>query len=443
MTGAATNPDANANADAHAGTNRPRLVHVTTTDISLALLLGPQLRAFRDAGYDVIGVSAPGPFVEMLARDGIRHVALEHSTRSMAPHRDAAALVELARVFRRLRPAIVHTHNPKPGVYGRLAARAARVPVIVNTVHGLYALPEDRLAKRAVVYTLERVAAAASHAELLQNEEDLPVLRRLRVREAKLSVLGNGVDLARFDPARADAARVAVLRKEMGARDDDDVLVGLVGRLVWEKGYREVLDAARQLLTTAPQVRVVIVGGRDHDKADALTAADIAAAEALGNVTFLGHRDDVEELYPAFDVYALASHREGFPRSAMEAAAMARPVIATNIRGCRQVVDDGHTGLLVPVRDAATLARDRSARTRSGPPAGDGPGRSHQGPGRLRPAARDRPHARHLRAAAGFPWLTSATYGSRPRRGPTRRASRSCTRRASPRVSCRCSARAS
>ena len=109
------------------------LIHVTTADISLVLLLGPQLRAFRDAGYEVIGASAPGPFVAELESWGIEHRALDHATRAMAPHRDAAALAELYRLFRGLRPAIVHTHNPKPGVYGRLAARAARVPAIVNT----------------------------------------------------------------------------------------------------------------------------------------------------------------------------------------------------------------------------------------------------------------------------------------------------------------------
>ncbi len=334
---------------------RRRLVHLTTTDISLALLLGPQLRAYRDSGFEVIGVSAPGQYVAELERDGIRHIALEHSTRSMAPHRDAAAFAELVGVLRRLRPTIVHTHNPKPGVYGRLAARVARVPVVVNTVHGLYALPEDRFAKRAVVYGLERIAATASHAELLQNVEDVDVLRRLRIPASKLFVLGNGVDLGRFDRARVDASRVDVLRKEMGARDGD-VVVGLVGRLVWEKGYREVLDAARRLHDAAPNVRIVIVGGRDEEKADALSAADIEAAEQLGNVAFLGHRGDVEELYPAFDVYALASYREGFPRSAMEAAAMGCPIVATDIRGCRQVVDDGVTGRLVRVRDAGALA---------------------------------------------------------------------------------------
>jgi glycosyltransferase involved in cell wall biosynthesis len=330
-------------------------VHVTTTDISLALLLGPQLRAFAAAGYEVIGVSAAGPHVAQLQAWGIEHRALRHATRAMAPARDVAALVELRRLFRDLQPDIVHTHNPKPGVYGRLAARAARAPAVVNTVHGLYALPDDPFAKRAVVYSLERVASTCSDAELLQNVEDLPVLERIGVPRRKLRVLGNGIDLDRFDATRVDAGRVDVLRKEFGA-EPGDVVCGVVGRLVWEKGYREVLDAARQLRERVPNLRFAVIGPLDLDKRDAVSAADVDAAERLGNVRFLGYRDDVDECYAAMDMYVLASHREGFPRSAMEAAAMGVPVIATDIRGCRQVVAAGETGMLVPPRDARTLA---------------------------------------------------------------------------------------
>ena len=332
--------------------SRPRLVHVTTADISLSLLLGPQLRAFRDAGYEVIGASAPGPFVSELESWGIEHRPLAHATRAMAPHRDAAALAELYRLFRDLRPAIVHTHNPKPGVYGRLAARAARVPAVVNTVHGLYALPEDSWRKRTVVYSLERLAARGSDAELVQNPEDIDTLLRIGVPSSKVRLLGNGVDLDRFTPP--DPSVRAAVRAELGV-GPDTVVCGVVGRLVWEKGYREVFAAARRLRTTAPDVLVVVVGPDDPEKADGVDAAAIAAAEADG-VRFLGMRDDVERLYAGMDLYVLASHREGFPRSAMEAAASGLPVVATDIRGCRQVVESGRTGLLVPVRNAVALA---------------------------------------------------------------------------------------
>jgi glycosyltransferase involved in cell wall biosynthesis len=346
-----------------------RLLHVTTTDMSLELLLGPQLRAFRDAGYDVHTASASGPFVAGLAADGIVHHPLRHATRALAPGHDAAAPAELYRLFRRLRPDIVHTHNPKPGVYGRLAARAAGVPLVVNTQHGLYAQPTDRRARRAAVYSLERLAATCSDVELVQNRDDLATLARLGVPERKLRLLGNGVDLDRFRPQPPGARKE--IRAELGLTDDQ-VLVGAVGRLVWEKGYAELFVAARRLLARRADVAFVVAGPFDADKGDPLTPADVEAAEAAG-VRFLGLRADPERLYAAFDVYVLASHREGFPRSAMEAAASGLPVIATDIRGCREVVDHERTGLLVPVRDAAgleaamdRLASDDAARRRLG-----------------------------------------------------------------------------
>jgi len=166
--------------------SRPRLIHVTTADISLSLLLGPQLRAFSAAGYEVIGASAPGPFTEELESWGIEHRPLKHATRTMAPHKDVGAMGELYSLFRELRPEIVHTHNPKPGLYGRIAARAARVPVVLNTVHGLYALPEDRFAKRSVVYSLERLASMCSDAELIQNPEDIATLLKIGVPSKKI-----------------------------------------------------------------------------------------------------------------------------------------------------------------------------------------------------------------------------------------------------------------
>jgi glycosyltransferase involved in cell wall biosynthesis len=329
-----------------------RLVHLATTDMSLALLLGPQLRAFADAGMEVIGASAPGPYVRDLEAWGIRHEPVQHATRSNAVGQDVQALTELVRMFRRLRPDIVHTHNPKPGVYGRLAARVAGVPVVVNTVHGLYATPNDPPLRRTLVYALERGVSVCSQAELIQNEEDLETLARLRVPARKLVLLGNGVDIERFRP-RPELTEAS--RRSMGVADGK-VLVGLVGRLVWEKGFAELFDAARRLRHTNPEVAIIVVGPGDPAKSNALSEEDVRAAEAIGNVSFLGERKDVEELYPGMDLFVLPSYREGFPRSAMEATACGVPVVATDIRGCRQVVDHGTTGLLVPVRDPVALA---------------------------------------------------------------------------------------
>jgi glycosyltransferase involved in cell wall biosynthesis len=335
----------------------PTVVHVTTVSMSLEGLLGSQLEAIAAAGYHVIGVSAPGPAVDALARRAIEHLPLAHATRSMAPLEDARALAELVALFRRMGPTIVHTHTPKPSIYGRVAARLARVPIVVNTVHGLYALPEDPWPKRAAVYSLERLAAACSQAELVASPEDMRTLRRLRVPGDRLVLLdaGLGIDLDRFDPETVTAAERAAARRQLGATGDDDVVVGVVARLVREKGYPEVFDAAARLRARCPEVRVAAIGPEEPDKSDALTVADRRAAERAG-VRLLGGRDDLVRLYVGMDIFVLASRREGFPLTPMEASAMGVPVVATDIRGCRQVVEDGTTGVLVPVGDAAALA---------------------------------------------------------------------------------------
>jgi lipopolysaccharide/colanic/teichoic acid biosynthesis glycosyltransferase/glycosyltransferase involved in cell wall biosynthesis len=329
-----------------------RIAHLTTVDVSLRYLLLPQLTAVIDGGGQAIGISAPGPYVAELEAAGIRHIALESSTRSMNVIADLKSAVELWRILRRERPDVLHTHNPKPGIYGRIVGRLAGVPVVVNTVHGLYASDDDRRAKRLVVYGLEALAARFSHAELVQSPEDVELLRRYHLTpRRKLTSLGNGVDLARFDRSRLPPRTRETVRAELGV-DDDDVVIGIVGRLVAEKGYPELFEAARSL---GPRCVLVVAGPDDPEKADALDRELVNEAHADG-VRFLGMCPDVERIYAAMDVFVLPSHREGFPRAAMEAAAMGLPIVATDIRGCRQVVRHGDNGLLIPPRNPARLA---------------------------------------------------------------------------------------
>jgi glycosyltransferase involved in cell wall biosynthesis len=327
-----------------------KVAHLTTTDMSLRYLLLAQLRAVRDAGGEAIGISAPGPWIGELEREGIRHVALPSSTRGVSPLDDVRTVAELWGALRRERPDVLHVHNPKPGLYGRVLGRLARVPIVVHTLHGLYATETDPWWKRAAVYALEAAAARCSDAELVQNPEDVALLRRWRI-SPNATLLGNGVDLGRFDPARFDAEHRRATRDCLGI-EPDTILVGTVGRLVAEKGYLEVFEAAARL--DPRRYTMVAIGGEDVAKASALPPAVLASARDRG-VRLLGHRDDVDGLLAAMDVFVLASHREGYPRAAMEAAAMGRPIVATDIRGCRQVVEHGRNGLLVPVGDVTAL----------------------------------------------------------------------------------------
>lgn len=322
-------------------TSRKRIAHLTTVDMSLALLLSTELAVDVEHGHEVFGISAPGEWVPQLERLGVRHVPIPSLTRSWDLRRDVEAVRELVAVLRELRLDVLHTHNPKTGVLGRLLGRAAGVPVVVNTCHGLWVRPGDSLAKKTLVYGAETLAAWASHAELYQNDEDRRTMSRWVPRQRQ-RVVGNGVDLDRF---RADPRARRRVRRELGV-EADEILVGGVGRLVEEKGILEYSEAAARL---AGKARFVWAGPGDDAKSDALRPrGDV--------VQFLGPWSDMPALYSALDVFVLPSHREGFSRSGMEAAACGVASVLTDIRGCREVGRQEVSLLLVPPRDPHALA---------------------------------------------------------------------------------------
>lgn len=332
------------------------MAHLTTVDMSLALLLATELAEDVAAGHEVYGISAPGPYVAEVEALGVRHVALPALTRAWDVRADAAAARQLHTALRDLDLDVLHTHNPKTGVLGRVLGRAARVPVVVNTCHGLWVRPEDSWAKKAFVYGAEGFAARFSHAELYQNDADRRSLRRV-VPARRSATVGNGVDLDRFHP---DPDAGAKLRAELGVADGD-LLVGGVGRRVAEKGIAEFAAAAR---TLAGRARFVWVGPDDPDKADALRAAE-------AGVDFLGLRSDMPAVYSALDLFVLPSWREGFSRSAMEAAACGCALVLSDIRGCREIGRHDEHVVLAPPRDpdaltaaVARLLDDADARRR-------------------------------------------------------------------------------
>ncbi|MEX2556725.1 MAG: glycosyltransferase family 4 protein [Actinomycetota bacterium] len=333
---------------------RLRVVHITTIDLTLWYMLRPQLRRLAAEGYEVSAISAPGACVPLLEAEGIRHIPWHAATRGWSLGADLRAFFELYRILRRERFDIVHTHNPKPGVLGRVAARLAGVPCVVNTQHGLYAMPEDRPARKGAVLGIEWIAARFSDSELFQSAEDRAWAARLRIaRPPKGRLLGNGIDLTLFDPEAVPTERIERLREELGI-PAGKVVVGAVGRMVAEKGYRELFEAAAAVRADHPEAVFLVVGGSDPEKWDSIPPDEMTRARE--HTIFAGHRDDVRDLMALMDVFVLASWREGLPRSAIEAAAMARPLVLTDIRGCREVVRDGIEGFLVPPRNAKHLA---------------------------------------------------------------------------------------
>lgn len=348
-----------------------RVAHITTVDSTLRFILLGQLRRLKEEGFEVTTVSAPGTYAPTLRAEGLRHIPWRHATRAWDPAADLRAFLELQRILRRERFDLVHTHTPKPGILGRVAARCQGVPCVVNSVHGLYTMPDDPLVKRLPVLALERLAARFSDLEMYASEEDLVWARRIGLVKTSRSIfLGNGVDLRRFDPSVVPSDHLAALRRELRI-PEGALVVGAVGRLVAEKGFRELFTAAGEVRRAMPNTRFLVLGAPDIDKADAIRQAEIERAR--NDVIFPGFMEDVRDYLALMDVFVLPSWREGQPVSAIEAAAMGKPLILTNIRGCREVVRDGIEGFLVPPRNAESLAaaivrvlRDAALRERLG-----------------------------------------------------------------------------
>ncbi|HRQ37749.1 MAG TPA: glycosyltransferase family 4 protein [Chloroflexota bacterium] len=332
-----------------------KVAHITTIDLSLRFLLLNQLRSLQAAGYEVVGISASGPDVPVLEASGIRHIAVP-MTRRFSPLPDLLSLWRLYQVMRRERFTIVHTHNPKPGLLGQVAAWMTGTPIIVNTVHGFYFHEGMKPFWRRFYITVEQIAARCSDVILSQNSEDMLTAVTTHIcPPEKIKYLGNGIDIARFNRNCLSPESIVQSRAALGIPPGAPV-VGFVGRLVAEKGILELLAAARQVVTQIPQTRFLIVGPLDTEKADALTptiAADYNLADAC---IFTGMRQDMPEMYALMDVFVLPSHREGFPRSPMEASAMGVPCVVTDIRGCREAVTHGRNGYLTPLGDTDTLA---------------------------------------------------------------------------------------
>jgi glycosyltransferase involved in cell wall biosynthesis len=332
-----------------------KVAHVTTIDMSLRYLLLNQLRAIAAEGYEVVGISAAGPDVPTVEAAGVRHIEVP-MTRRLSPVADLVSLLRLYQVMRRERFTIVHTHTPKPNLLGQAAARLARVPVVMSTVHGFYFHDDMAPRWRRFYVFMEKIAARCSDLILSQNSEDVATAVREGIApRSKIRLLGNGIDVTRFDRGRISAETRAALRRELEIAEGAPV-VGFVGRLVAEKGILELFEAARAVLDALPAARFLVVGPTDHHKTDALSPDHAKKYGVEKAFVFTGLRQDMPEMYSLMDVFVLPSHREGFPRSPMEASAMGVPTIVTDVRGCRETVRHGVNGLLFPKQDARALA---------------------------------------------------------------------------------------
>ncbi|WP_028484060.1 glycosyltransferase family 4 protein [Thioalkalivibrio sp. ALE17] len=301
----------------------------------------------RDAGFDVY-VAAPGEPPAELGEQDLKAVPVPISRRGANPFAEARSLWALYRLFRHLRPDLVHLVTIKPVLYGGMMARLARVPAVVSAISGLGTLFTTSGGRaglmRRVAQAMYRVALGhGNQTVILQNPDDrMALIREGGLREEKTEIIrGSGVDLEGY----------ACHAEPLGTP-----VVVMAVRLLREKGIEEFIEAARLVVARGVQARFLVVGDPDPGNPSSVSAEDVDRWRAEGVAEFLGFRQDIARIFRESHVVVLPSYREGLPKVLIEAAACGRAVVTTDVPGCRDAIEDGETGVLVPVRDVPALA---------------------------------------------------------------------------------------
>ena len=337
----------------------PTLIRITTVPISLQLLLKGQFGYMRAHGYDVITISADGPEVAEIKKDGTQHVAIPF-TRKITPFQDLKCLWLLIQAFRKLKPDIVHTHTPKAGLLGMLAALICRVPVRLHTVAGL-PLIEATGFKRTLLEAAERVTYACAQV-VYSNSEGLKkfISETFELPDEKLKIIGkgssNGIDTAFFERS-PEIESVAVAIKEKFRIGSGDFVFAFAGRIVNDKGITELVKAFEEVSKEFPTKRLLLllIGNFEEDH-DPLGEDTVKYLTTDRRVILAGFQTDIRPWITAADAFVFPSYREGFPNVVMQASLLQVPCIVSDINGCNEIISNGNTGIVVPVKNIKALA---------------------------------------------------------------------------------------
>ena len=326
----------------------PRLLFLITEDWTFWEIRRDLARSARDAGYEVVIATRVADHAERIRNEGFRLIPIGLRRRSRNPFRELMALIELVQLYRRERPQIVQQVAMKPILYGSLAAWMTHVPVVLNVFTGLgYAFTDGPRRTSLLMSVLRfglKLAVRISRSILVfLNVEDRDLMIKEGIvdpRKVRL-IAGEGIDTQQFVPL-----------------DPPDALpiVMLAGRMLWDKGVREFVEAARLLQKRGVSARFVLVGRRDGENPTAIDEAQLTRWSQEDRVEWWGHREDMPDVLGSATLVVLPSYREGLSRVLLEAAACGKALIATDVPGCREVVQHQKTGLLVPVRDPVALA---------------------------------------------------------------------------------------
>jgi lipopolysaccharide/colanic/teichoic acid biosynthesis glycosyltransferase len=337
---------------------QPRLLRITTVPVSLKLLLSGQLSHYTRRGFQILAVSADGPEIVDKKIDGVPHFAIP-LTRRITPVQDLVCLVKLIMLIRRFKPDIVHSHTPKAGLIGMLAAWICNVPVRMHTVAGL-PLMEKKGMLRELLIRIERLTYWCATAVYPNSGGLADFITGNIGQQYPVRIIGkgstNGIDTGFFSRNEILATTASAIRKKHGI-EKDDLVYSFVGRVVRDKGIGELVSAFRKTkaaLLSHQKIFLLVIGPFEQDL-DPLYPEDFEFLKTDPTVILAGYQSDVRPWIMASDIFVFPSYREGFPNVVMQASCLEVPCIVSDINGCNEIIDHNRTGLIVEPKNAPAL----------------------------------------------------------------------------------------
>lgn len=326
-------------------TSQAKILFFITEDWFVCSHWLPLIDAAKHAGFEVLVVTRTDRHAEKIQQHGARVIPFGISRRGSNLFREFSTVVRLARIYRRERPDIVHHVAMKPMLYGSFVAHLTRIPHTLNWVSGMGWLfvSNNRRAKILQVAVRKMLGLLLRGTSVIvENRDDQAIISSLGVAARHIHLVrGAGVDTSVYAPS---------------PEPDGVPLVVLPARMLWDKGVEEFVDAARLLRQRGVQARFVLVGEPDAENPASVPELQLVAWQKEGAVEWWGRREDMPQVLAQSHIVCLPSYREGLPKSLLEAASCARPIVTTDVPGCREIVRDGDNGLLVEARNATALA---------------------------------------------------------------------------------------
>lgn len=324
-----------------------KIIELCAIDQTIEVLLKPLIQRLTGQGFEVTCVCSKGPFTEQLEGEGLNIVNILIE-RKISFWSNIKSIYRLYKLFKNTKPDILHVHTPIASILGRVAARFAKVPVIIYTAHGFYFHDNMTPIKYKLLMNIEKYMAKyfTDFIFAVSEEDLLTAIRNNFIDQRKIVHIGNGVDVnEKFISMNVDHSEIKRLYAEFDL-DDKDVVITFIGRLVSEKGIIELLEAFSNI--ERKNIKLLVVGDIDQGCRDRKTKNYIVSNyQSNKNIIFTGFRKDINNILYITDIFCLPSYREGMPITIMEAMAMECAVVATDIRGCREEVLDGKSGFLV------------------------------------------------------------------------------------------------